>query len=186
MAQRREGGSPSPQAHLSSDAHAAAAAAAGQGSAAQRDVRGAWRGRATRPAAAEENPLNKCLPAARRQGGAGWWWTCNRKGPNRTSHFLPFLLGSVDQEFKIRMITAAATFFFHSFLFLSFALIPGLIDRFLLLLFTAPFLITSSLMVYFFFSGNCLLSLAPHFLLLPSAFASPSLVAANSCYEWGV
>lgn len=71
MAQGREEGGklPSPQAHLSSDAHAAAA----ELGRAARCARGVAPQPASRPAAAEENLLNKCPQRAGRaaRGGGG-------------------------------------------------------------------------------------------------------------------
>lgn len=104
------GGSPSPQAHLSSDAHAAAA----EVGRAARCARGVARQPASRPAAAEENLLNKWLQRAGRAArGGGGPATARLLGVS--SHFLlsPRISGSRIQD---RMIIAAtATLSIHFF-----------------------------------------------------------------------
>ena len=121
MAQRREGeGAPSPQAHLSSDAHAAAAAA-GQGSAAQRDVRGAWRGRASRTAGRRGRESLKLMPTCSAPAGRrGVVVDLQPQRPELTSFFHSdqWIKNSRSNDYR------CCHFFFHS-IFLSSALIPG-------------------------------------------------------------
>nr|TKW39712.1 hypothetical protein SEVIR_1G197350v2 [Setaria viridis] len=176
-------GSPSPQAHLSSDAHAAAAELGRAGAA--RCARGV--ARQPHPAGrAEENPLNKCPQRAGRaaRGGGGGPATARPELAISLSPFLsPRIKNSRSNDYRY------CYFFFPSnSFFISFGLIPGLVDRSPLLLFTTPFVIASSLCFRIIFSlcGNYLLSLVLHFLLLSSTFVSPPGVAAYSCYEWGV